>query len=601
MSEDSKKLKKREEIDDAYKWDLEKMYGNDSEWEKDFNTVKEKSKELQLYAGKLGESAQVLYEALEKKDQLSRLLGNIYVYSRMKKDEDNRIAKYQAMNERAQSLAVEIGTSLSFFTPEILEIPEEKVISYINEYEPLKVYEFLLRDLMRQKRHVLSKEEEFIVAQFGEIMSAPENIFRMINNADMKFGIIKDEDGDEIEVTHGRFLNLLESSNRRVREDAFKTLYAAYDKQKNTLASTFNYSTKGDVVGAKLRKYDSSLAEALDGDNIPLDVYDNLIQTVHENINLMHRYIDVRRKMLNLEELHIYDLYTPLVQEIDKKIPYEQGLDLIRKGLKPMGEEYLSIMNNGFNSGWVDVYENEGKTSGAYSFGTYDSDPYIMLNYTNSIKDVFTTAHEMGHSMHSYYSRKNQPYVYGGHSIFTAEVASTANEALLMEYMINNSQDRSEKMYLLNYFLEQFRGTLFRQTMFAEFEKRTHEAIEAGEVLTKEWLCEEYYKLNQFYYGNGLVHDEEIKMEWSRIPHFYSAFYVYKYATGYSAAIELSRKILDQGEPARNKYIDFLKSGNSDYPIQLLKNAGVDMTTPEPIRNALKTFEKLVEQFEMFV
>lgn len=601
MSQDSKRLKKREEIDEQYKWNLKEMYQEDADWEKDFNIAREKARELEEYAGRLGESAEMLYEALDKKDQLSRILGNIYVYARMKKDEDNNVTKYQAMSEKSQSLSVEVGTKLAFFTPEILEIAEEKILSFIDENEKLKIYEFLLKDIMRQKQHILSKQEEFIVAQFGEILSAPESIFRMINNADIKFGYIKDEDGDDIEVTHGRFISFLESPNRRIREDAFNALYSAYEKQKNTLASTYNYSSKGDAVNAKLRKYNSSLEEALDGDNISLKVYDNLIQTVHENIDLLHRYISIRKRMLNIDDLHIYDLYTPMVKEVDRSIPYEEGLKLLEKGLSPMGEEYISIMNKGFNSGWVDVFENEGKTSGAYSFGTYDSFPYILLNYTNTIKDVFTTAHEMGHSMHSYYSRKNQPYIYGGHSIFTAEVASTVNESLLMDYMIQQSKDKTEKMYLLNYFMEQFRGTLFRQTMFAEFEKMTHEAVEAGEVLTKDWLSDTYYNLNKFYYGNELIHDEAIRMEWARIPHFYSAFYVYKYATGYSAAIELSRKILDEGESARNRYIDFLKLGNSNYPIELLKIAGVDMASPNPIRNAMKTFKELVEQFEMFV
>ncbi len=601
MSHDSKKLKKREEIEENYKWDLKKMYADDEAWEKDFNTAREKTEEIRQYEGRLGESAHTLFEALSKKDQLSRIIGNIYVYARMKKDEDNRITKYQAMSEKAQSLSVEIGTKLSFFIPEITEIPEEKLLAFIDEDEELKVYEFLLKDLIRLKKHVLTKQEEYIVAQFGELVSAPENIFRMINNADIKFGFIKDEEGEEIEVTHGRFIKLLESSDRRIRKDAFDALYTAYEKQKNTLASTYNYSAKGDAVSAKLRRHDSSLAQELSGDNIPVEVYDNLIKTVHENIELMYRYIKVRKRILNLKELHVYDLYTPMVKEADRNIPYEEGLKIITKGLTPLGEEYISIMDEGFNSRWIDVYENEGKTSGAYSFGTYDSPPYIMLNYTNTIKDIFTTAHEMGHSMHSYYTRHHQPYVYGGHSIFTAEVASTVNEALLMEYMIQHARDKTEKMYLLNYYMEQFRSTLFRQTMFAEFEKMAHGAVESGEVLTVDWLCDNYYKLNQFYYGDELIHDDKIRMEWARIPHFYSAFYVYKYATGYSAAIELSRQIMEGGSLNRNRYIDFLKSGNSDYPINLLKKAGVDMEKPEPVANALKTFEKLVEQFEMFV
>lgn len=596
-----KKMKTREEIDEKYKWNLQEIYEDESMWENEFQLVKEKAKAFSKYAGRLSESADILYEAFYKKDEISRVLENVYVYARMKKDEDNRVDRYQAMSEKAQSLAAETSMHMSFFTPEVLEIPEEKLFQFIKENKGLQLYEYIIKDLIRQKKHVLSKTEESLIAQFSEITSASGSIFRMINNADIKFGTITDEDGDEVEVTHGKYINFMESHDRRVRKDAFEALYAAYEKQKNTLASTYNYNVKTGVTYTKIRRYDNAVTSALDSENIPVEVYSNLISSVNDRLDLLHRYIEVRRKMLKIDEVHMYDMYTPLVEMPKKNINYEEAIEIVKRGLQPMGEEYIEILGKGLSSRWVDVYENEGKTSGAYSFGSYDSPPYVLLNYNYSLKDVFTIAHEMGHSMHSYYTRKNQPYIYGGHSIFTAEVASTVNESLLMNYLIENSKDDKEKLYLLNFYIEEFRSTFFRQTMFAEFEKLTHEAVEAGEILTAEWLCSEYMKLNKKYFGEKVAYDSQIAMEWSRIPHFYSAFYVYKYATGFSAAIELSRKILQEGEQARNNYINFLKSGDSDYPINLLQRAGVDMKSKEPILNAIGVFEKLVEQIEKFV
>ncbi len=600
MSE-NKVLKERQEIDNQYKWDLSVMFDTDLKWEEAYQSVTSGLKDIGRFEGILGESAETLYNFLEKKEALSRILSDVYVYARMKKDENNNETKYQAMSERSQTLAVEYSMALSFVTPELLAVPKEKIFGFIETKDELKIYTHYFEDMYRHKSHVLPKEQEALMAQFGEMMSAPQNIFGMINNADIKFGSIQDEEGETVEVTHGKYIKFLESPNRQVRKDAFEALFSAYEQQKNTIASTFNYNVKGDVLSSRIRKYDSALDSALKGDNIEQDVYDNLIQVAHDHIHLLHRYIKLRKKILKVDELHVYDLYTPLVKDMDKKVSYQDGLDLIRKGLAPMGEDYLEIMNKGFSSKWIDVYENKGKTSGAYSFGTYDSPPYIMLNYTDTVKDVFTVAHEMGHSMHSYFTRNNQPPVYGSYSIFTAEVASTVNESLLMAYMINEASDVEEKKYLINHFMEQFRATFFRQTMFAEFEKITHEAVEKGEVLTVDWLCDKYYELNKFYYGDDLVHDDLIRMEWARIPHFYNAFYVYKYATGYSAAIELSRQIREEGDVARERYVNFLKSGDSDYPINLLKSAGVDMSKTTPIENAMKTFEKLVEEFEQFV
>lgn len=459
----------------------------------------------------------------------------------------------------------------------------------------------MLDEITRQKSHVLSAQEEQIIAMAGDIASAPSNIYGMINNADIKFPCIKDENGQEVELTKGRYISFLESSDRRVRKDAFHALYSSYKKQKNTLAQTLSSSVKRDIFYSKVRKYSSSLEAALDEDNVTLDVYDNLISTISNNLEPMYKYVALRKRMLGVDELHMYDLYTPIIKDVKMEVPYSKGVELVIDGLKPLGDEYERILREGFKGGWVDVYENEGKTSGAYSWGCYDTHPYVLMNYQDDVSNLFTLAHEMGHALHSYYTNQEQPFVYSGYKIFVAEVASTLNEALLMEYMLNNTQDKKEKMYLINYYLEQFRGTVYRQTMFAEFEKIIHERAEAGEPLTPELLCNIYRDLNRKYYGPDIVIDEDIDMEWSRIPHFYRNFYVYKYATGFSAAASLAESILKEGQPAVKRYIDFLKGGDSDYPVNLLKKAGVDMTTPDPIIKAVKTFERLVEELDGLV
>lgn len=596
-----KEVKTRDQIDKKYKWNIEAMYADEEDWKRDYQAVEEKAKDFVNYSGKLGESPKLLLAALQKKDNIWQQLEKIYVYARMKKDEDNRVNKYQAMSDKAGSLIAKTSSYMSFFTPELLEIPEEKLEGFIASLEDLKLYEYAIKDTLRQKKHVLSKEEENLMAQMSELAGATNDIFGMINNADIKFGSIVDEEGDEVEVTHGRYGGLLESRDRRVRKEAFEHVYHAYGALKNTLASTYNYNTKTDVVTARIRKYDSALAAGLTGDNIPQTVYDNLIDTVNSRLDLIHRYIEIRRKMLGVDEVHMYDMYVPLVEMPKKEIPYEEALDMMREGLAPLGQDYLDKMNKGLEARWIDVYENEGKTSGAYSFGSYDSMPYILLNYDGRLRDVFTIVHEMGHSMHSYYTRESQPFIYGGHSIFTAEVASTVNEALLMRHLIEKTSDPTEKKYLLNLYIEGFRTTLFRQTMFAEFEKLTHQAVEDGEVLTAEWLSQTYDKLNRKYFGDKVAYDPEIAMEWARIPHFYRAFYVYKYATGYSAASAIAEKLLKEGTPARDAYIEFLRSGDSNYPIELLKIAGVDMSSPEPIAKAMDTFEHLIVEMEKLI
>ena len=437
-------------------------------------------------------------------------------------------------------------------------------------------------------------------AQFGEVTSAPSEIFKMINNADMKFGKINDEDGEEVELTHGNYIRFMESRDRRVRSEAYHAMYAAYLKQKNTIAATYNYNVKTTNLSARVRGYESALSAELFGDDIPAEVYTNLVDAVNEHLPLMHRYVALRKKLLGLDDLKMYDLYVPLMEQPDEEATYEECVALVKEGLKPLGEEYAGILERGFGDQWrwLDVYENEGKSSGAYSFGSYDSHPFVMLNFNGKKKYAFTIAHEMGHSVNSFYTRMNQPFIYGGHSIFTAEVASTVNEVLLQKYLISKAETAEEKKILINLQLEDIRATIFRQTMFAEFEKAAHEASDKGTSLTHEWLCDTYLELNKKYYGPEVEYDEEISIEWARIPHFYSDYYVYKYATGYSAALKIAERIEKEGEPAVQDYIEFLKSGDSDFPIELLKIAGVDMSRKEPVVNAMKVFGNLLDELE---
>jgi len=601
MENNSRKPRERKDIDTKYKWDLSTLYANDEMWEEDFKKAKELSKKIKEYQGKLTTNSMILLEVLKLRDQLSRITENIYTYAKMRQDEDTRNSTYQALTDRATGLMVEVEESLSFIVPELLMVEEDKIKSYIEETKELEIYAHYLDNILRRKAHTLSPREEAILAQTGDIATASENTFGMLNNADIKFPVIKDESNQDIEITHGTFIPLMESKDRRVRQDAFKGLYSTYYNFKNTFASTLSGNVKKNIFYSKLRNYNSALEASLDKDNIPTEVYHNLIKTVGDNLSSLNKYVSLRKKALGLDELHMYDLYTPIVKDVDMKISYEEGQQIVLKALASLGDEYVNIVSDGLNSRWIDVYENRGKRSGAYSWGTYDSNPFILLNYQDTLDNVFTLAHELGHSLHSYYSKKNQPYIYGGYSIFLAEVASTTNEALLMDYLLKNVRTQEEEMYLLNHYLEQFRGTVYRQTMFAEFELAIHKHVEQGGSLTADWLCDKYKALNVKYYGPDIVVDDEIAIEWARIPHFYYNFYVFQYATGFSAATALSQKILDEGEPAIEKYIGFLKSGSSDYPINVLKKAGVDMTTPEPIEKALKLFGELVDKMEKLI
>lgn len=591
-------LTPRDDIPDRYRWKLEDIYSSDELWEGDFLRVQEMIGEMGACRGKLGESGKNLLSALDMQDRLQELGEKVYAYARMRLDEDNINNKYQALADRAEGLSNRVQSAVSFVIPEILAIPTGTLERFRQEIPALALYSFFLDDLIRQKPHTLSPDEESILARAGEATAAPAIIFRMLNNADMTFPTILDEDEREVEVTHGRYMRLMESRDRRVRREAFTSLYSSYRKLKNTLAATLGSMVKKDMFYAGVRGFSSSLQASLFDDNISPEVYENLIQTVRRNLGAMHRYVALRKKMLGLDDLHMYDLYVPMTRDVRWEVAYPEGVALVRQGMAPLGGEYGDIAARGFESGWVDVYENRGKTSGAYSWGPYGIHPYILMNYQDNLDSVFTLAHEMGHSMHSHFSHRDQPYVYSHYKIFTAEVASTVNESLLMDYLLKTETGRDRRLYLLNHYLEQFRGTVFRQAMFAEFEKIIHESAEAGEALTPDYLCQVYRRLNADYYGPEIVLDDDIELEWARIPHFYTSFYVYKYATGFSAASAITRGILDKGGPEVSRYLEFLARGDSDYPLNLLKSAGVDMSTPHPVQEGLDLFSRLMDQLE---
>ncbi|AFM42049.1 oligopeptidase F [Desulfosporosinus acidiphilus SJ4] len=592
------RLKSREEVPEAMKWRLEDIFASNDLWEQEYIHIEKLLDEGEKFEGHLGDSSSVLVSCLKWMDDLSLRLEEVYSYARMRRDEDNRQGNYQAMTDRAGALAVKVSRATAFVVPELLAMPEGKLNEFRAESETLKVYHHALEEILRKKEHILSSNEEKLLAGVGELAEAPSAIFTMANNADLKFPSIEDESGQMVELTKGNFIHYMESYKREVRKEAFETLYKTYGKQRNTWAATLNSSIKSDVFFAKARNYPSAIKASLDDDRVPLKVYDSLIETVHEFLPEMHRYVRLRKKALNLSEIHMYDIYVPMVPETTMKISYEEAKSMVLEGLNPLGADYLKILKEGFENKWVDVCENEGKTSGAYSWGTYQSHPFVLLNHQDTLDSMFTLAHEMGHSLHTYLSNHAQPHLYAGYKIFVAEVASTLNEALVMEHLLAKTKDANLLAYLVNHYLEQFRGTIFRQTMFAEFEKKTHAIVEEGGALTADQFSEIYRDLNATYYGNDMILDPEIALEWSRIPHFYNAFYVYKYATGFSAAIAFARAILKEGQPAVARYLKFLSSGSSDYPIELLRKAGVDMETPQPVREALQVFTELIDRLE---
>ncbi len=589
-------LLKRSEVPQEDRWKLEDLVHDQQAWDQEYDQVINRLDDIKAYQGKLQDKKSVK-DCFTLDDEISLHTERLYVYANMKHHEDTADPVYQALSDKAQKLSVKVSEATSFITPEVLSLPEETLKSFIADPD-LKDYHQTLREMLRQKPHVLSKPEESVLAQVGNLSQSPGTIFGMLNNADMKFPVIKNEEGEDVELTHGRYIQFLESKDRDVRENAFHAIYETYAKQKNTIAATLSANVNKDIFYANVRKYPSALEMSLSGDNIPKEVYTNLIDTIHESLPLLHRYMKLRKKLLHVDELHMYDLFAPLVDEFKMKISYEQAKKTVEEGLKPLGSDYQAILDSGFTKGWIDVYENQGKRSGAYSWGAYGTHPYVLLNHKDNLNSMFTLAHEMGHAIHSYYSDHSLPYRDAQYTIFLAEVASTLNESLLMHYMLEHSSDPKEKMYLLTYYLDQFRTTVFRQTMFAEFEKIIHEKAEQGESLTPKLLSDIYYDLNLEYHGDDMTVDKDIAMEWARIPHFYNSFYVYKYATGFSAATSFAKQILEEGQPAVDRYIGFLKSGSSDYSINILKKAGVDMSSPEPIRQAMDVFKGLLDQLE---
>jgi len=587
---------KRSETDPKYHWRLEDLFPSQADWEREYEQAKQLIAKAAEFQGKLSDPAE-LKACFELEDELSLHVERLYVYANMRHHEDTAEPNAMALADKSKKLSVEANEALSFITPEVLSLPDETLARMIEDPN-LKPYRFTLEEMRRQKAHILSKAEEALLAQAGNISQAPNTIFGMLNNADLKFPKIRNEQGEEVELTHGTYIQFLESRDRSVREAAFKAMYDTYGKLKNTLASTLAANVNKNLFYARARKYPSALEMSLFADNIPKDVYVNLIDTIHKHLPLMYRYMELRRKLLGVDELHMYDLFAPLVEEFKMEIPYEEAKRTVLEGLAPLGPDYQKVLKEGFEGGWIDVYENQGKRSGAYSWGAYGTHPYVLLNHKDNLNSMFTLAHEMGHALHSYYSDRHQSYRDAQYTIFLAEVASTLNESLLMDYLLKRTNDPKEKMYLLTYYADQFRTTVFRQTMFAEFEKIIHERAEAGESLTPQLLCSIYYDLNKLYYGDRMVVDRDIEMEWARIPHFYSSFYVYKYATGFSAATSFAKQILDEGAPAVERYLGFLKSGGSDYSINILKKAGVDMSTPEPIEQAMSVFEDLIRQME---
>lgn len=598
----AKELRNRKDIPDKYKWNMQDMFATDELWEEEAKQLLEMAKDLEKYQGRLGESAATLLEFFKKSDELKYHEERVIVYANQKYHEDTAVSKYQGYAAKADSISVALSSASSFTEPEILAMDEAVLNGFFEKEPELAHYRRAVDNILRKKEHVRSAEVEAVLALAEDMAMAPSNIFSMFNNADIKFPFVTDVEGNRIQITHGNYISLIENKDRNLRKDVFRGLYGEYKKHANSVAAMFQAQLKQENFYAKVRKFPSVRAMHLASGNIPESVYDNLIETVHKHLPAMHRYVSLRKKLLGVERLHMYDLYVPVVEDTGKEYPYEVAKELVKKAIAPMGEDYVSVASAGMDRDWVDVYENENKRSGAYSWGAYGTHPYVLLNHQGNLDSVFTLAHEMGHAMHSYYSDKKQSITYAGYLIFVAEVASTCNEALLMHYLLENCTDEADRKYLVNHQLESFRGTLFRQTMFAEFEKIVHQRIADGESLTKEDICKIYHDLNVMYYGPDIIVDEEIDYEWMRIPHFYTSFYVYQYATGYSAAMAFSKKILEEGKPAVDRYIEnFLSGGSSKDPIDLLKGAGVDMSTSAPVDDALCVFEDYLEKLESLV
>lgn len=600
MSE-SNKLPKRHEVPEELTWDLTVIFNSDAEFEKAYQDVEGSLAKITGFKGKLQEGATTFQQAVETLLDVSNKLETVYVYAHLKNDQDTANSTYQGMYDSASLLAAKSGEAMAWFEPEVLEIPENQLNSYFEENEKLAVYRHFIDQMTDNRNHILSANEEALLAGASEIFGASSKTFSVLNNADIQFPTIKDENGEDVQLSHGVFGELLESTNRSVREQAFKKLYSVYQGLKNTFASTLGSNVKYHNYNAKVHHYGSAREAALANNHIPESVHDNLIEVVAEHLPLLHRYVALRKELLGVDELHMYDMYTPITGEAGIKYTYEEAKVETMKALQPLGKEYEAVLEEAFENRWIDVVENTGKRSGAYSSGAYATNPYILLNWHDSLNNLYTLVHELGHSAHSYFTRKNQPYVYGDYSIFLAEIASTTNENILTEYLLQTVTDPKVRVYILNHYLDGFKGTIFRQTQFAEFEHTIHEEARKGTPLTAEFLTNYYGELNARYYGPAVEKDPEIAYEWSRIPHFYYNYYVYQYSTGFSAATALADKIMSGEEGALDKYLTYLKSGNSDFPIEVMKKAGVDMTEKDYIEKAMAVFERRLNELEELI
>ncbi|WP_413536586.1 oligoendopeptidase F [Carnobacterium divergens] len=598
---ETKKLPLRNEVPENLTWDLDVIFKSDEEFNQHYLLLEEKLKKVDQVKGKIGTSSDLLVQGINFLLDVSNELETLYVYAHLKNDQDTNNDTYQGIYERASALATKVSESLSWFEPEILEIPPEKLKGFFKENKELKPYQHFIDQMTSARAHILSSNEESLLAGAGEIFTASSRTFNVLNNADIKFPIIKDEKGENIQLSHGVYGQLMESTNREVRQSAFQNLSKTYAGLKNTFASTLSAHVKYHNYNAKVHHYDSARAKALAANDIPEAVYDTLLTVVDEHLPLLHRYVALRKDVLKVDKLHMYDMYTPMTGEATIKFSYDEAKKMTLEALAPLGEDYLSIVEEAFTNRWIDVVENEGKRSGAYSSGAYETNPYILMNWHDTLDQLFTLVHEMGHSVHSYYTRKNQPYVYGDYSIFLAEIASTTNENILTEYLLETQTDPKIRAYVLNHYLDGFKGTIFRQTQFAEFEHFIHQQAAAGVPLTSEFMSEYYATLNARYYGDAVEKDPEIAVEWARIPHFYYNYYVYQYATGFSAASALSAKILNNEEHALENYLNYLKSGSSDFPIEVMKKAGVDMTNKTYIEEAMAVFESRLNEFESLI
>ncbi|MEI5989206.1 oligoendopeptidase F [Enterococcus termitis] len=598
---EAKQLPERSSLPIDQTWDLTKIFKDDQAFDEAFQALSDELKEGARFKGTLGKDSTTFLDSIENLLSIYRKIEVIYVYAHLKNDQDTTNTTYQAIYARASALYAQASEAVSWFEPEVLSLSDEKIWGYFDENPKLEIYRHFIENILSERPHILSADQEALLAGAGEIFEASSNTFSILNNADLKFPVIEDENGEKIQLTHGVYGQLMENTDRRVREEAFKALYTVYDQFKNTFAQTLSSHVKTHNYKAKIRNYPSARAAALSGNHIPESVYDTLVDVVNKNLSLLHRYVALRKRLLKLDDLHMYDMYTPILGEASIKYTYEDAKEKAIAALNPMGDEYLEIVKNAFNDRWIDVVENQGKRSGAYSSGAYDTAPYILMNWHDSLDQLYTLVHEMGHSVHSYFTRNNQPYVYGDYSIFLAEIASTTNENLLTEYLLETETDPRTRAYVLNHYLDGFKGTIFRQTQFAEFEHFIHTEDALGTPLTSEYLSDYYSELNQKYYGPEVTKDSEIALEWSRIPHFYYNYYVYQYATGFSAASALANKILAKEPLALDKYLTYLKSGSSDFPIEVMKKAGVDMTKPEYIEDAMRIFELRLNELEQLL